>query len=229
MFFRLVAVKVSSSFHSKRVTLCLTPIALGSKADSAVAHRRTMKGMQCALAGIPIVSCKWIQHCLSESRALAPLSSMYVRALPSGTGKYDHGVALLAAIQQRSKVVHLPLQNCRIFLSGISAQKEKDTNAILREAGANVISNISTLLKVLNTVSEISSGESREKVVLVCDGVIPRNVAINLQSLQSSKNISIVNSSWVFDSISAGRILPSVDHPPSHMSAKPFWERINTH
>lgn len=153
---------------------------------------------------------------------LLPPSMMYIRALPSGTGKCDHGVALLAAFQQRSKLAPLPLQHCRVFLSGINVHKQKDTNVILREAGANVVSNASGLLKLLNADSETVSGESQEKIVLVCDDVLPRNVASNLKSLQSAQKILIVNSSWVFDSISAGRILSSVDYPPYQISARPF-------
>ncbi|GAX27129.1 BRCA1-associated RING domain protein 1 [Fistulifera solaris] len=217
-----VAVKVSSIFNAKRVTLCLTPAAVGSKGGSAIAHRRTMKGMQCAVAGIPIVSCEWIHQCLSASKIIPPLSSMYIRALPAtGSSSRNNGVALLAAYQQQFQEAPAPLQKCHVFLSGISVEKQKDTIVILREAGAIVVTSTPALLKLLGNEQE----KAPAKIVVVCDDVLPRNLATSLPSLQLAGHVLIVNSSWVFDSICAGQKLPSVDYPPSHHSARLFWER----
>ncbi len=222
----IVAIKLASTFSAKRVTLSVSPIASTSQAESAIANRRTMKGMQCALAGIPMVSCEWIQLCLSESNVVLPKSSMYIRTLPSETGKFDHGVALLAAFQQRANVPPFPLQHCHVFLSGIRLEKQNDTNAILREAGGQFVSNASALLKLWNEQLELASVESPQKLVIVCDDVLPRTVASYFQqSHPSIKYPMVVNSSWVFDSVSAGQILPSMDYPPTHISARQLWEQ----
>lgn len=199
------------------------PIDPAQQNDGVTANRRTMKGMQCALAGIPIVTCEWIQHCLLKSKVRQPTSSVYIRTLPSTSGNYDHGVALLAAFRQKSKLAPFPFKHCQIYLSGISDHMEKDINILLREGGAVVLPSTSALTKVLRLNSE----PCRQKVVVVCDGILPSNMASKFRGLFDTKNVFFVNSSWVFDSISAGKMLPSINHPPPHISARQLWESMH--
>ncbi len=172
------------------------------------------------------MSCDWIHHCLLESKVSSPASSMYIRALPATIGSSENnGVALLAAFQQQFKVAPAPLQKCHVFLSGISVEKQKDTNVILREAGATVVTSAPLLLKLLNNERETAPGNSPAEIVVVCDDILPRNIASCLQSLQLADQLLIVKSSWIFDSICAGQKLPSMDYPPSHHTARLFCER----
>ena len=154
------------------------------------------------------------------------------------------GVSSYAALFQKQKsdslIGVLPLENVQVLLcgqwrKGQSALKKSDAQVLLREAGAEILKTPSAVVKVLKG----SQLPCSRRVVLLCDdsptdpGSITDPLVRETKSLLDrvsqrsrvvgSTPVLIVNSSWLFDSISCGRVLDANDFEPASPRASSLW------
>lgn len=152
---------------------------------------RTVKTMRAALAGIPIVSSKWISQCIDDDELKLPEENMFLYTLPCKESRYmmtttiksdsiigcsaTWGIFALGAQhelvtnhKQDQQVNGLLLEGASIYLCGDgwkkSPAKAKDVMLLLKESGANVLNSANATIKTLK-----NGGSS---LVLLCDGVL---------------------------------------------------------
>jgi hypothetical protein len=178
-----------------------------------VAAKRTLIVMQAALAGVPLVSPAWVTSCGKSNQFVLPDSSMYVRTLPTKTTRksliMDFGVSAIAATIRSSRLQVATFQfkvlnNVSVYLCG---RFETTITTLLGEAGAKV-------LTASKTVAKLSAGGD-PKVVLLCsdnDCKIPERVESQVKIHKSQ--VHVVNTDWLFDSISCGSVLTAGAYEP---------------
>jgi hypothetical protein len=228
-----VRIIVSDSIQPHKTTVCILPSGV-SHGLNLTAERRSMKAMQALLVGIPLVSPSWIHLCLETKKLVLPEASMYIRTLPTkiaNSASFDFGVAFLAAALDFSRdysSCHAPLRNVSVYLNGFSCQNETNFGALLRLAGANeVIVNKQTALskvKALGNHKEHSS--SGVQMVMMCnDSNVGISDALEREVRQHRAHVIVVNSQWLFDSVSCGRALSAtVPYTPKDPKAKELYE-----
>jgi hypothetical protein len=208
---------------------------------------RTFKAMRAAINGVPIVSSEWIQACAGQSNeVVVPTSSMFIRSLPTKTdvleknGAALFGVASLAADYHRSpnnnnaKKIMVPLANCFVHLCGpFSPKKRSDIQVLAKEAGAKMLSSPSDAISKLKTLTAGGNYDS-SKVIWLCDDSSSHAVPVAMEQeaktvLQghddrSKGSLLVVNSSWLFDTITCGSTVPPHAFEPSSPRAKELWK-----
>jgi hypothetical protein len=221
----LVKVKLADCFKPDKTTLCVLSVdPRGANGGNLVAGLRTLKAMQGAMTGVPLVSPTWITAC-GKSFVL-PDSTMFVRTLPTkttGADTTDFGVAAIAAAIRSSRMQAATLQY-KVF-NGVSVylcgRFDKTIAQLMREAGAEVLTTSSTVVSKVRSLS-VDGGP---KVILLCsdkDCKIPTSVAKEIRSNKSQ--VRVVNVDWLFDSIACGSALAAGAYAPKVKQAKELWD-----
>ena len=220
-------IKIAETFSANKTTLCVMPTRTSDENNNDNANTaltRTMKSMQAALAGVPIVSFSaWIAACFSQQQIAMPDS--YIRTLPSLSGNStDYGVAYVAAAHASRQQHFCPLDQWHVWLCGMSSsssrRKHSDAVSLLRLAGATILTRPSAALTQLKK-------KRPSKVAIVCDGgPIPRALRqLPKFDDDDGNTLLVVNLAWVFDSVSRGLALPADDYcPDKSASAKALWK-----
>jgi len=207
--------------------MCILSVDPRSSGGNVIARTRTVKAMQAALAGVPLVSAAWISSCRQAKALTVPSSSMFIRSLPIKTSdshaNSDYGVACVAATIQRSGTNYCPLRGHFVHLCGpFSRQKQADISLLLRQSGAEIVSHPSAVLGKVRALSDDGEG----KVVLVCDDSTNSGISSALERdvKLHKRNVLIATSIWLFDSISCGKALSAGAYKPRSRKAKELWE-----
>ena len=236
--------KLTESF-GKKTNLCVAYVET-RRNDKGVltARSRTLKSMRAALAGIPIVSPSYIYACQEADKVLLPQSSMMIRSLPSKTKSIEsscastYGVAALAVRAHESTGDDLLLSRKAVLLCGsIAPAKRNDIQLLLKEAGAELLSNPTVAVTKLKDMIDQPALEKRtETVVLLCDdtncntsiNVIPVGLykQAKLAAEHNRRVLLVVNSSWLFDSISCGSVLGAEEFEPASPKARELWSLV---
>jgi hypothetical protein len=213
-------VKLTESFNSEKTTLCVISVDPRANGSNLIAGMRTLKAMQAAMAGVPLVSPAWITSFRDSNRFVLPERSMFVRTLPSKTTREDQimdfGVAAIAAAIRSSRVQEATnqfkiLTDVSVYLCG---RFETTITKLLREAGAEVLTASKTVAKL--------SADGDPKLILLCsdnDCKIPDSVESKVKIHKSQ--VQVVNVDWLFDSISCGSVLAASAYEPNQ--AKELW------
>lgn len=213
---------------TKKTTLCITPLEIDISTGNSTTLLRTVKVMRASLAGIPIVSPLWLYECESEGTAVSLAPRLLARSLPTKADQssfYEDsnlGVARMAALLAQN--APLPLDNHFIFFCGaFDNSHRKDLQLLVREAGA----------KVLMSVSEVTMKLGEAKVILVCHDVpttgtiIPPSLFAAVRTLlTTSPSITtmVVNSQWIFESVTCAKVIPSHAFAPVNVKARELWQ-----
>jgi hypothetical protein len=201
------------------------PASRTSVDSNVIAERRSFKAMQAALRGIPIVTPSWISACLDAKKVVAPESNHYIRSLPTKTKSAEEsqnfGVAFRAATIDYDigpdSGKHAPLCNAFVYLCGFSTKKEGDFGLLCREAGAK---EVTTNKSVALSKAKNLTNSPECKFVLLCDNSNVRiSDRLEREIRKNKDQVLVVNSHWLFDSISCGMALPS------HQAYKPQGEK----
>lgn len=188
-------------------------------------------------------------HCIT---ALPPKEEVYstnFQATPSNidTKKRDfstavYGVPTLAAFRS-----HLMFENVSVFLCGSSWKTKttltKDIQLLLKEGGASMLTSASQATKFIKEEISVSIENATYPpviAVLLCDDSesdagcgITQNLAKEVRRFfkdneSSRTHIRIVNSKWVFDSISCAEALECDHYAPSSPLASSLWQEQTT-
>lgn len=224
-FFVDVQVKLSEKFNPKTTTLCLLPCNRQSQGKTnAVGRVRTLKAMRATLAGVPIVSSTWLSSL--DDEFVLPSSSAFIRSLPlksHGVTGADFGVARTAAGMLRFGKNTGVLVGYSIYICGgsLSRQSEIDTSVLIRESGAELLSN------PLSATKSIQADDNEECVVLLTNDTIDSGITPALdEAIRSNPGqVLVVTSQWLFDSISCGFPVPDIEaYKPPNPQAQDLWE-----
>ena len=205
----------------EKTTTCILP-TVSNNIDEASC--RTLKAIQCALLGIPIVSLLWLEQCKEDKKVNIP--KRYVRTLSSNVGRLKmcdearYGVARLAAARRgEPQNPCLLFENASVFLCGkYTSEKKKNITKLLKDGSAKVMTSSREALVKLESVTEDSSDNTM--VFLFGDGEIPmptslhKKVLAALQTVQS-RTIYVVDSNWVSLSIVCGGMLSPANFKPN--------------
>mmetsp|Transcript_55017 Transcript_55017/g.133633 ORF Transcript_55017/g.133633 Transcript_55017/m.133633 type:complete len:1087 (+) Transcript_55017:1613-4873(+) len=225
------AVMKISGTIGKKTTLVVAPGDNGKAIDGDVRARlRTLKAMKAAMSGIPIVTPDWVNECKKAGKVLVP--TRFIRSLPCKVDKFEkngdinYGAAKIAALWHLQPKKPAIFKNTHIFLCGNYPQEKRSTIVqLLKDGGA----------KILHTPSSVPSmlkaSDANGRVVILCgdSGVsltksIEREImaAEDSQPFDERATFSVVDSTWVFESISCARPLGSSAFEPS--GAKALWK-----
>ena len=224
-------ITVSEAIQPGKTTICVLPAGTPAGCN-LTAERRSMKAMQASVLGIPIVSPLWIAFCLEQRKFVIPEASMYVRTLPTKTGiakpfSADFGVSFLAAAKDYSESFssrYSPFRSCAIYLLGFSSKNGTNFGSLLREAGAELITNKQSALAKLKAIS-CPEDHGSKKIVVLCEANASITDALEREIAKHSDRVAVVNTSWLVDSISCGvAVNPSaVGYEPQGAKAKALW------
>lgn len=208
-----------------------------------VSQSRTLKVMRSALAGIPILTPRWMEACLKEGRLVAPSGLMCIRSLPVkktstaggelGQNSPDErfGVAKYAASIHKMGLTssnHL-LSGVSVMLCGNSAGSAttKDLKVLLYHTGATIIGSVSVASRLLTDMSKGGSGLG--PFVFLCDdsptnktcgisGALFRQAQTlareSMESEEGKRSVFCVHFSWLFDSISCANPMKADAYEP---------------
>ena len=210
--------------------------------------------MRAALAGIPIISPKWVSHCIEHERLMPPEDSMYIHTLPTKEKHFmkiqstdnsvrDHtahgGVLAFGAMHEytasKKEGSYSLFEGLSVYLCGgwkKTSSKTKDVLLLLKETGATLLSSPNDVIKTLKD----STDDDQSTLVLLCDGTInsacstfPKNLKESIEGtiIEKQKNpiILIVNASWIFDCISCAKVLGAKHYKPDGKLIKSLWEK----
>jgi hypothetical protein len=231
-----VKVTLSDEFKAQKTVFCVIPATSVSQDGNVLANWRSMKAMQACLDGIPMVSAVWLEECRrSGNQFVLPDSSMYIRSLPTKSNvasRADFGVAKLAVSWNRSpekiSTQHLrytPFRSFIVYLCGFSCKNESDFSALARQGGVKEV-----ITRPLSALAKLKAmkGTENEKYVILCN---ESNVAISdalekeIRNCHTTKHVAVVNSFWLFDSISCAEALPPTSFKPQGCKiAKELWK-----
>jgi hypothetical protein len=207
-----VKLKVSDSFHPKKTNLVIVP---ASDEAGHVARTRSLKVMRASLAGIPMVTPRWISHCLDAKQLQLP--STFIRTLPSKRNELseeaiDGGVALLAARWHQGSIGEskriLPLDRTHVCLVGSFVNPPRnDIFLLLKESGATHVSSVGAAFRLAKSAGFARNTE--KLLVFLCDGQAVLTDEIEAFMHQHPKQVATVSTNWLFDSISCGEQLPT--------------------
>ncbi len=209
----------------ENITACILPTMTN---DDEEASRRTLKAIQCALMGIPLVPLAWLEKCQKDQKIAIPKT--YIRTLPTKIGTLkacnhaQNGVARLAAARFRQPQNRcLIFQNVSVYLCGkYSSDKKRDLMNLLEKGNATVATTSRDAIAKLDSVMELSRKAliSNEKFVLLvgdCGTPIPQRLEKKIfTALEEAKaqSIFVVDSNWVSISIASGSMLPAAIFKP---------------
>lgn len=225
----------SEEINPKKTSLCVVPASIQSDPTNIFAEKRSMKAMQACLEGIPLVVPAWIEKCIKNSyQFVEPDSTMYVRSLPtkSNTSNPDFGVAKMAvafyncdSLCESDELRCQPLRSCFVYLCGFSCKNEGDFSALARQAGAKEI--ITKPHCALTKLKAMQGSDSSKFVVLCNDSnaIISDSFEKEIRNASNVNEILVVNSLWLFDSISCAEALPATSFKPnSNKQVKELWK-----
>jgi len=157
-----------------------------------------------------------------------------------------YGVLQLSAHHEsavvRKESLYYLFKNVSVYLCGNgwkkSAAKAKDVNLILRESGATILNSLANVTKLLK--KDIGMQDSPRILVLLCDGTInsvstgfTSNIAELIKETKRNAKkdnrkcpVLIVNSNWIFDSISCCTILGTDHYEPSGSLVRSLWQDL---
>jgi hypothetical protein len=220
-----VKVKLAKNFNPKQTTLCIQSTEQSaSPADGNVVGRaRRLKTMQAALSGVPIVSPDWISQCINQKSVSAPSAEQIVRSMPKSVGReamqseFDFGIAKLAAAIKSCSSFRLLAGRPVHLLPPFPKTMESDILALLRQAGAKIETNQAFVARLITLQSAI---------LLCCSSSNNISGKLGDAIAKNPGNAMVVNSQWLFDSISCARALDAELYPPENTSGnlKDFWE-----
>ena len=260
--FRLITItvilKIMKDYNPNKTQLCITAAATSSKSSSkqlsnepidVVSKSRTLKVMRSALAGIPILTPKWIDACLKDGCVIAPTGNMCIRTLPrkhtcGGTTKPEDeatehfGAAKYAASFQQASTFHHLLNGVSVLLCGSSASAgmTKDLKVLLQQAGASIVSSISMANKQLTDMSK--KGQLKPFVFLCDDSASDKSCGISDALFKQAKKllekahdnaegkespVMCVHFSWLFDSISCATPMKAGAYKPMAPRSRALW------
>ena len=214
--------KVKDVIDKKSTTFCVTPVNKKDEASS-----RTLKAIQSALFGIPMVDPSWIRTWKKEGKVVLP--TRFVRTLPAKVGKVlmtedaKNGVAKLAAMWNSSDPAELLFHNVNVLFCGShSTEKKNSLIKLLKEGSATILSkskDVSVVLKSITGTTDSFRPEdssSPKRLILLCGETgrlgLPKKVQSELidvfDSSVTRNCIYVVDSNWVSLSIACAKILP---------------------
>ncbi len=243
-------------FNPFRTSILITSILEPSKDGEKIASLRTMKVMRSALVCIPIVDVAWCKSCLDKKKLIPPASHHCVTSLPTKNQcfmdmdnldigidldqKRDFSTAMYGVPSLVAARPSLLFDNVSVFICGSewkkSPTKLKDVQLLLREAGGTVLTAASQATKMVN--GELES-EANDKIIFLCDqsstdskSGITAALAKSIRERygkgcnQDGRMILIVNSNWLFDSISCAKQLDSTPFQPCSPLAISLWRLL---
>jgi len=169
-----------------------------------------------------------------------PSPDMYIRTVPVKTSdaliNAALGVSLYAARlhQAKGQGDAQLLSNVRVLLCGHynsaeGSPRKADIQALLRESGATIMTSVGGAMNKLKKVGE----DDASKIVLLCDecqhndrcGIstgLAKEVKAALE--RDGHGVLIINSTWLFDSISCGEMAPPNPFKPRSARARDLWK-----
>lgn len=237
-----MTLKVTKDFKPGKTHLCITPAssAVGSQESNIVSKSRTLKVMRSALLGLPILTPRWMESCISDERIVAPHGDMCVRSLPrKGTIKDDDlarfGVAKYAAAMDDN--ISKVLNKCAVLLCGewksTGQSTMRDLKVLLQDAGATMVNSESVALKLLEDISHDDA--SSDYIVFLCDDShldLDCGVSESLfnagklaiaHNQSSRRKVLAVHFHWLFDCISCAKVMPGAPYTPLAPRTKDLW------
>ena len=237
-----------NDLNLKKTNLCITTSADRSQ---GVSKLRTVKAMRASLAGVPILSPAWLSHCVKHNSLQEPDETMLIQTLPTKEDKYmkkitkttirndtaHGGVFAIAAKHETFGDSHQSqklFDSLYVHLAGPgwkkSPAKTKDVHLLLKESGAHLLNSVSVVTKTLTKGLDAGS-----TFVLLCDGNInssnsafPANLKSAIENAINNKQCSVlvVDSKWLFDSISCAEVLAVTHYQPQGKIVRPLWQSI---
>ena len=251
-----MVLKLMKDFNPNKTQICLTSASSSSNKScdpiDMVSSSRTLKVMRSALVGIPILTPAWIEACLKEGHLVAPTGTMCIRSLPRRQSKAkteksylespnEHfGVAKYAAAfheVELSSANHV-LSGISVLLCGRSAESGmmKDLTILLKQAGASVLSSLSSASRLLTEMSEGKTGLG--PIVFLCDDS-PMDESSGISDAlfkqvekllvgKSSVSVHCVAFNWLFDSIGCAAPMKTSAYEPAAPRARALWKLATT-
>ena len=234
------------SFKANKTQLCITSASVEKQPNAnqpinVVSNARTMKVMRTTLAGLPILSPRWVEACLNKGEIVAPTSEMCVRTLPRKQDDHEDGyndrfgVTKYAAAFQKGMQSNKLLTGFEVLMCGTyGGSSGKDIVELLQDAGATIVKSESVASRIL---SGLSSDEGKSQVdtmfVFLCDNS-PMDKSCGISDLlfkQAKKicddsedaTVMAVHFSWLFDCISCAMVMPATSYEPIAPRAKSLW------
>lgn len=222
--------------------------------NEKTAKLRTMKAMRSALIGIPIVDVSWCQACLKAKEIVLEADNC-VTMLPTKiesymknstiTESYDKprdfstascGILSLASCLHSSPPLLL-FQYTKVFLAGEGWNKEttkaKDVQLLVKEGGGSLLP---TVIDAIKAIEE----HAKELIVILCDDSdvdtcsgISSDLACAIREryhaleFAREKPVFVVDSKWLFDSLSCAKLLEASNFKPASPIATSMWHLCN--
>lgn len=247
-----VKLKLLKDFNPYKTNILITATSDEFGNNEKIAKLRTMKAMRSALTGIPIVDASWCQACL-DAKEIVLEADNCVTSLPTKVESYmknsnimasydkprdfstaSYGVLSLALCVHSSQRQPLLLfQNMKVFLAGEGWHKEttkaKDVQLLVKEGGGSLLP---SSLDAIKTIKK----HTKKLVVILCDDSdtdslsgISSDLACAIREryhsfdFVSEKPLLVVDSKWLFDSISCAKLLEASNFKPSSPIATSMW------
>jgi hypothetical protein len=220
----LVKLSIADEVKPNKTVICILPANCHATDGNVVAERRSMKAMQASLEGIPMISLSWIEACAKDdNQFVVPTPSMYVRSLPTkcSSSNAEFGVAKMAASFEHhsemglaAELRYAPLGNVYLYLCGFSCKNESDFATLARQAGVKeVITKPTSALSKLKAMK--TAGKTRFVVMCNDSNVSISDAFVNeRRSSHTKKDVMVVNSQWLCDSVSCAESLPPTSFKP---------------
>jgi hypothetical protein len=211
--------------------MCILPVDYRSEGHTNLVGRyRTLKAMQATLWGIPIVSSRWIDECVDAKSVKIPSSLHFVRSLPTKHTQHlvsDYGIAYTAwRLQQDADFQLLP--HYMVYLcKPYSERKEADIASLVKASGAEMILHASKALTKAKKMDSNNNNNNASKMVVLSDDTEHDGIsdALKEQIYQNPQYFLVVNSQWLFDSISNGKTLAAIEvYMPLSSGGRELWE-----
>lgn len=248
-----VKLKLLKDFNPYKTSILITSLLEQSESCVKIAKARTMKAMRATLVGIPIVDVSWCKHIISTNKIIAPVCDQCITSLPTKLPHFMQNCTLDSGLNKKrdfdtatygvpSLVASRPsllFDNTTIFLCGkdwkTSTTKSKDVQLLVRDGGGVVLTSATQTIKGVEEASETSSSH---RIVLLCDDSsqnagngISSPLAKVIRRFYDHKTdekrvppVIIVNSAWIFDSISCAALLEANRFRPCSPLASSLWE-----
>ena len=240
-FFFTVKVRMTDTFNPSKTTFVVMAVDPQSVPENLTSRSRTLKVMRAVLAGVPIVCASWISSCLNKGRAVMPTRDMYIRTVPAKTTdpliNAKLGASLYASRLHQAKakgIEHSLLGNVRVLLCGQyntadGSPRKADIQTLVRESGATMLTSVGSAMNKLKKIGDADDS----KVMLLCDecqhdarcGISTSLTnAVTAALERDDRGVLVVNSTWLFDSISCGEMAPVKPFMPRNPRAYDLWK-----
>jgi hypothetical protein len=228
---------IQTNIHATKTTMCLVPINehSSSRACNVTAMLRTLKTMQAAVLGIPMVNTSWILKCKRAKHISDPDPGLFIRSLPTKRtdALTNFGVAYLSAAMMAlvPTAKYSPFVDLCFFLCGFKQTDEANFHELLRAAGVDKFLNKTSLVSSIQTHASTHLFVGKRfhyKYVMLCgeSATIAISKAVQNAVELSAVGVAVVGIQWLVDSVSAGKPLPAGDYPPlaSSKAARQLWK-----